>query len=135
LLQCLAEKNIAKGVGVEYDAALVDRAVRLCRCGAGGENSERLQILHQNVLDADFSTASVLFIYLVPEGIRERRPRLLEMLLRGCRIVTYIFSIPDLVPSRVETFKGSTKLYLYSSAEVHSLGSIVERTSCLSGER
>ena len=32
----------------------------------------------------------------------------------GVIVVTYVFSIPDRVPTDMRLYKGSTKLYLYS---------------------
>jgi hypothetical protein len=40
-------------------------------------------------LNIDFSNATSLFIYLVPEGIKKIRPKLLELLETGVKIVTY----------------------------------------------
>ena len=115
LLESLKKCNIQKGVGIEYDSVLVERAISLCKCREGEENQETLNIIHGNVLSVDFSEATALFIYLVPEGMRALRNQLREMLLKGTRIVSYVFSIPDLSPIRIELFKGSTKLYLYTS--------------------
>lgn len=113
LMQSLQRRGIKKGVGIEYDSSLVQRALDRCNCKEGEVNHERLHIIHGNVLDVDFSEANVLFIYLVPEGMRSIKSKLLKMLTKGCRIVTYIFSIPGVSPRRVEVFKSSTKLYLY----------------------
>jgi precorrin-6B methylase 2 len=113
IMQSLQKIGIKKGVGIEYDSSLVERALDRCNCREGEVNHEILHIIHGNVLDVDFSEADVLFIYLVPEGMRSIQSKLLEMLRKGCRIVTYVFSIPDIAPRRVEVFKGSTKLYLY----------------------
>jgi hypothetical protein len=40
---------------------------------------------------------------LVPEGMRALKPRLLKLLQRGVRIVTYVFSIPDVAPKKVRS--------------------------------
>ena len=63
--------------------------------------------------------ATVLFVYLVPEGLMKIRPKLIEMLERGgCRILSNIFSIPDLEPTRVfEYTKAKLKLYYYDVLE------------------
>lgn len=73
LLQCLAYRGICKGVGIEYDYSLVERAVAHCLCGKGQQNASKLQILHENVLDVDFSEATIIFVYLVPDGIKAIR--------------------------------------------------------------
>ncbi len=49
----------------------------------------QVQILHDNVLNVDFTDGTVLFVYLVPEGILKLKDSLLAALARGVRIVTY----------------------------------------------
>ena len=41
------------------------------------------------MLDVNFNDATALFIYLVPEGLRKLKRRLIDALERGVRIVTY----------------------------------------------
>jgi hypothetical protein len=50
---------------------------------------DQAQVIHANVLDVDFSNATAIFIYLVPEGIAAIRESLLSAIERGVRIVTY----------------------------------------------
>lgn len=45
--------------------------------------------MHDNVLNIDFSEATCIFIYLVPEGMKLLQPLLVDALRRGVRIVTY----------------------------------------------
>ena len=128
----------------------MDRANSYCKCETEGDiNFNRLQIIHENVLDVDFSEASVLFIYLVPAGMKAiryvcmlrgifflytspayvkssclwdlyYRDKLIDLLEKGCRIVTYIFSIPEVTAERVELFKSSTKIYFYRKSTTSS---------------
>jgi len=101
-----------RGIGIEYDSLLCDRA-RTAVEAAG--LSGRVVVYHQNVVDCDLTSATAIFVYLVPAGIALIRAALEEAIKRGVRIVTYVFSIPGLEPRRVELFKKSTKLYLYSN--------------------
>jgi len=82
-------------------------------------------------LNISFEDATTLFIYLVPEGMKALAPLLASALERNVRIVTYgkkivfivihyyyyhyhlVFSIPGLKPTKVETYKNITKIYLY----------------------
>eukprot|EP01041_Mallomonas_annulata_P004091 gene4091-8133_t len=93
-------------IGVEYDSALCERAIENIQ--ANGLN-ERITIIHANVLDADFSDATAIFIYLVPEGIIAIKEKLLSLIGRGTRVVTYVFSIPDLEPKKMREI---LKLYV-----------------------
>jgi len=104
-------KTAMKCIGIEYDKDLYTRA---CENVYAANLSDQINILHGNVLDVNFvDSATVLFIYLVPEGILLLKEKLLLALERGTRIVTYVFSIPGVVPTAMVVYKESTKLYLY----------------------
>lgn len=100
-----------RAVGVEYDLNLCERARENIR--KNGLDS-RAFVVHANIMDADTADAVSIFVYLVPEGLRAIKEMLLSALDRNVKIVTYVFSIPGITPTRVEIYKGSTKLYLYS---------------------
>jgi hypothetical protein len=108
----------ARCVGVEYDGAVYARALARVaayekeRCPGVGA---RVEVRHGNALTTDVGEASALFVYLVPAGMKQVKPKLLEAMARGARVVTYIFSLPGLVPDAVELYKG-TKIYLYTAA-------------------
>ena len=104
-------------VGVEYDLSLCIRARENI---ASNGFDLRAKVFHSNVMDVDISDASVIFIYLVPDGIRALSDSLTVALANDVKIVTYVFSIPGLMPSRVEVYKGSTKLYLYTKDSLQS---------------
>lgn len=100
-------------VGIEYDSLLHRR---------GQENLEandlvppQASVIHGNVLDADYSDATALFVYLVPAGMKALRDTLVALMTENkeVRVVTYVFSIPNLEPKQVSVYKQSTKLYLY----------------------
>ncbi|CAK4122192.1 unnamed protein product [Aphanomyces euteiches] len=96
-------------VGIEYDETLVGRARALIdQRGV----THLVSIRHEDATEADFSNATLLFLYLVPKGIQRLLPRLEEARARGIRICTNIFSIPPWTPTRTGEYKG-TKIYLY----------------------
>jgi hypothetical protein len=109
--------------GVEYDSALCERA--RANVASSGLSSGQVSILHQSVLDADLSQATALFVYLVPEGIAKLRPALLQAMQRGARVVTYVFSVPDLPPADMVLYRNVMKVYLYK-ANSNSKGTEVE---------
>lgn len=45
--------------------------------------------MHDNVLTVDFTAATVLFIYLVPDGMKKLCNKLVAAIARGVRIATY----------------------------------------------
>ena len=105
-------------IGVEYDLALCLRARENVAHSLETCQADRCVVIHDNVLNVDLSDATLMFIYLVPEGMKALKDVLVRSLERGARIVTYVFSIPGLIPCEVQLYKGSTKLYLYTSASV-----------------
>lgn len=107
-------------VGIDYDISLCTRALEnISNHGCALQAT----VIHDNVMNVNIGDASSLFIYLVPEGIRAIREILLAALARDAKIVTYVFSIPDLRPTRIEVYKGSTKLYLYTKSSVSAFSS------------
>jgi len=68
-----------------------------------------------DVLDVDLSSATCVFVYLVPEGLKQVEAKLHEFLRRGgTRIVSYMFSVPNLTPVEVASTKGACKVQLYN---------------------
>ena len=101
-----------KCFGIEYDHDLCCLASKMVD---DLNFNNRIQIIHDNVLNVNFTEdATVLFIYLVPEGMLRLKESLIISLNKGARILTYVFSIPGLTPKEVIIYKESTKLYLYS---------------------
>lgn len=111
LVEACKMNSALRVVGVEYDLSLFSRASE--NVTKNGFDS-RATIHHDNVLNVSVEDATVIFIYLVPEGIKAILEVLLDALGRGVRIVTYVFAIPNIKPTKTVVYKGSTKLYLYS---------------------
>src|SRR5690348_10319509 len=76
----------ARGLGIELDEALVRKSRdNARRAGVSG----RVQFVQGDVLTADFSGASVVTLYLLPELIGKLQPRLAGELKPGARIVSH----------------------------------------------
>lgn len=73
-----------RAVGVEIEERLVEKARRLV---ANMELSERVEVRHEDLLETDLSTATVIVCYLLPEAIELIKPKLEEALRRGVRLV------------------------------------------------
>lgn len=114
LVQACEQHSSIKAFGVEYDN---DLCIRANENVTASNLSSQVTIMHNNVLDVDISEATVLFIYLVPEGILKLKDVLLCALERGVRIVTYVFSIPGITPVSTVLYKKSVKIYLYKREE------------------
>ncbi len=92
-----ATRHKARGMGVDIDQELVDRANGSAqRLGV----ADRVQFLKQDVHAADLSQATVLTLYLLPAMMVSLRPKLLKELRPGVRIVSHDFDFGDWKPDR-----------------------------------
>jgi hypothetical protein len=92
----------ARSMGIEYEpkmAALAQRNAE--RAGVAG----RVTIVHGDIFKEDFSRASVVTLYLLPELNLQLRPQILAM-KPGTRVVSYTFTMGEWEPD--ETIKGAT---------------------------
>src|SRR3954468_1211621 len=93
-----AKQYGARGVGVDIDPERIQEA----RANAKREGVESLvRFTAQNVYDLDFSEATVVTMYLLPNMHRKLSPRL-QNLKRGTRIVTHTFDLGDWKPHRTQ---------------------------------
>jgi hypothetical protein len=123
-------------IGIEYDSDLCVRARQNVEAAALSDkvcwyipslicinrlwSTIQIRIDHANVVDVDFSSATAVFVYLVPAGIAAIRESLLAAVERGARVVTYgmaipssnnninnifvpVFSIQDVIPTEVSS--------------------------------
>jgi SAM-dependent methyltransferase len=92
----------ARGLGIELDAGLVEASRENARRAAV---SERVRFVQGDVLAADFSQASVVTVYLLPELIGRLQPRFIDELRPGTRIVSHAFRMAGWRPDRSETVR------------------------------
>ena len=77
----------ARGVGVEIDP----ERIKECRANAASAGvGDRVDFLQQSFFEVDFSPATVVTLYLLPWVNAILRPRLLEQLRPGSRIVARV---------------------------------------------
>jgi precorrin-6B methylase 2 len=92
----------ARGLGIELDEALVrssrDNAQR-------ARVADRARFVQGDVLTADFSAATVVTVYLLPELIGRLQPRFLTDLKPGTRIVSHAFRMTGWRPDVTETLR------------------------------
>ena len=99
----------AQAVGVEYEPQLA----QLARCYVRAEElSERVHIIQGDVFKTDFSKATVVTLYLLPELNLRLRPTILSM-KPGTRVVSHSFLMSDWEPDeRSMTEDGSAYLWI-----------------------
>ena len=89
----------AQGLGVDIDSRLVEISRENAR-RAGV--ASRVEFEERDVFATDLSRATVVTIYLVPSLVDRLRPKLLDELRPGARIVTHAFAMSGWKPDRVE---------------------------------
>jgi precorrin-6B methylase 2 len=92
----------ARGLGIELDRELADASRENAR-RAGV--AERVRIVQGDVLAADFSEATVVTVYLLPELIGKLQPRFVDELKPGTRIVSHAFRMAGWRPDRAQTVR------------------------------
>lgn len=102
-----------RAIGIEINPRLVEIIQRKISF-SGLKN---IKILRKNFYTYDFSDADVVTLYLLPENLRELKPRLLS-LKKGSRIVSHDYRIPEITPDEVYLVKSTEdgryhKIYLY----------------------
>ena len=93
----------ARAVGIEYNPEMAALAVRNAqRAGV----ADRVTIVTGDIFEKDFSEATVVTLYLLPELNLKLRPRILQM-KPGTRVVSHQFKMGDWEPdeSIVESFR------------------------------
>lgn len=97
----------ARGIGIDMDPMRIAEAMEL----AGNSRVENMtDFIEADLLEADFSDATVVTLYLLDMVNVELRPRLLEELKPGTRIVSHAFDMADWKPDQ-HLRLGSTNLY------------------------
>lgn len=108
-----AEVYGARGVGVELDPELVERARENAR-EAGV--ADRVEFRRSDLFEADLSGASVVMLYLLRSVNRKLRPKLLRELEPGTRVVSHDFDMGEWEPTDVEDLEAD-RLYLWRIPE------------------
>lgn len=104
-----ANKFGARAVGVEYNADLAQFAQ--CLAQAAGV-ADRVRIVQGDIFETDFSDATVVTLYLLPELNLRLRPTILEM-KPGTRVVSHSFLMDDWEPDeRSSTEDGQAYLWI-----------------------
>jgi SAM-dependent methyltransferase len=115
-----ARKYGIKAVGFEIDPGLVKEsreAIQEARLAGLADIHE------QDIRTVDFSSATVVTMYLYPAANLRLRPALMRQLKPGSRVVSHDFGMGDWRPDRVERITDSTglvrTLYLWRIRDPH----------------
>ena len=92
----------ARAMGIEYNPDLVALSIRNAReAGVGG----RAQMVEGDIFEKDFTSATVVTLYLLTELNLRLRPKLLDM-KPGTRLVAHLFGLGDWIPDETSNYDG-----------------------------
>ena len=100
----------ARGVGIEIDPVLIERARASARA-AGVEN--RVEFREADMYAADVSGATVVTLFLHPQPNLKLRPKLRTNLRPGGRVVSYIWDMGDWKPDEVHRVDRRRQIFLW----------------------
>lgn len=104
-----ARKFKARTIGIEIDPLRYFISKLLVKFSG---LSDRVEVRRENFLKSNFSDATVIFVYLVPNALKRLKPKFLGELKPGVRIVSIKYEI-DLPVVNSINFKDKYKIRLY----------------------
>jgi SAM-dependent methyltransferase len=105
-----AKRYGVRGTGIDIDPQRIREANANARkAGVAG----RVRFVNEDLFQIDFSDATVVTLYLLPRLNLQLRPRLINELQPGTRIVSHGFDMGDWTPDRVVQV-GSSTIYLWT---------------------
>ena len=104
-----AKKYGARGFGVDIDPERVAESLENARREGV---ADRVEFRVQNLYETDFSKADVLSMYLLHEINYKLRPRILDSMRAGTRVVSHAFDMGDWKPDQ-EDRVGPRLVYLW----------------------
>ncbi len=94
-----AAKRGARALGIEYNPDMVELSI----ANAAKEGvTAKVKFMKADLFETDFSQATVVTMFLLPEINLKLRPKLLDM-KPGTRVVSNSFSMEDWTPDQTET--------------------------------
>lgn len=97
-----AAKRGARALGIEYNRSLVELSKKTAEMEGV---ASRASFVHGDIFEADFSKATVITMYLLPEINIKLRPQILGM-QPGTRVVTHTFNMDDWEADRTSVVAG-----------------------------
>ena len=109
-----AQKFGTKGVGIDINPERIQEAnANAQKAGV----TERVKFLNQDLFSSNFSEATVVTLYLLPELNVKLRPQLFKQLKPGTRVVSHDFDMGDWKPDQVVQTQDGSNVYLWTIPE------------------
>ncbi len=119
-----AAKRGAKALGVEYNPEMVAYSKRMAEKEGVGD---RASFVQGDLFQADFSKATVLTLFLLPEINFQLRPKILDM-KPGTRVVSNSFDMSDWIADQTANVADANKCSEYCTAYLWIVPAKVEGT-------
>ena len=110
-----AEKFGARGVGIDIDPARIRESLENAQKRGVGN---RVTFIGGDLFEADIRGGSVVTLYLLQRLNLELRPKLLNELRPGSRILSYVFDMEDWEPDKRGHLEGKSFYYWVVPADV-----------------
>ena len=111
-----AKKYGARGVGIDLNPERIKEANENLQKARVGD---RVKFLVGDLFESNFSEATVVTLYLLPQVNAALRPQLWRQLKVGTRVVSHAFDMgPEWPPERSETVDGRA-VYLWTITEAN----------------
>lgn len=104
-----AQKYGTRGVGVDIDPERIQEANANAK---KAEVTDKVKFVQQDLFQTDFSEATVVTLYLLPDVNLKLRPKL-QQLKPGTRIVSHSFDMGDWAPQQTVQVPGGGTIYLW----------------------
>lgn len=120
LMMAVEEFNVDRAIGYELNRHLVETAQNNIQ---NKELEDRIEVLNANFMDADFSPASIVTLYLTTTGNAKLKPKFIDELRDGTRIISHDFPIVDWVtttPDNEAIKLGTHKIFSYKIPEAYT---------------
>lgn len=101
-----AQKYGTRGTGIDIDPERIKEA------NANAQSAgvtDKVKFAQQDLFNTDFSNASVVTLYLLPDVNKKLRPKLLSQLKPGTRIVSHDFDMDEWKPEKVVKVQGNDR--------------------------
>jgi len=113
-----AKKFGARATGVEYNPDMVKHANdNATKAGVAGSGQGKAVIRHGDIFATDFTSATVITLYLLPALNMKLRPQILSM-RPGTRVVSHSFSMEDWEADEISTLDGRRAYFWIVPANV-----------------
>lgn len=110
-----AKKYGARGIGVDIDPERIRESNANARTAGV---TDRVKFVQTDLFTMNFKDATVVTLYLLPQLNVRLRPRLLDELRPGTRIVSHSFDMDEWEPDRTLTPEGRSVYYWVIPAKV-----------------